>query len=530
MDVCVINPRPAQKIPAETAISVLRSSSIDSLSGHIIDLDVQRMDQVQMRSGLFQKRDVLLATVGADMMKSTLITELPTEMGIANNFLVLRAGPQLLPEYLLHFVRQPWVKKAARAANRGTVRQLAIPTDFFRDLQLPLPPVPEQEFLVRLFDKASLQPYQIALERSVNVSAALSQRLILSGLLAKQWPTLPLSELCELQRATSLTARRLRHSRFLLYSPHGIAPLTQAIMPSIISADDLPKTVSEVSTGDVLFSPARTERLSAKVSVIPDYDDVEPRLASNHFQVLRPGNKLLPEYLAALLSLPWLNRQLVQIGQIHGRLSRQFMERLDIPVPSIERQREILNALDAVPTLRLKAALEAAERLARALYNEGFSGRLTQHWRESYGDPNEVSRPVSSLSSVDGRPPERYTPSQRTARNTLIGQLSTIQTHVWSALCQRRAPLLIDDTDAIATFCSTLQPQATISPATLKSTLRQLAALGLVRQMSIPGPQNTFIGAFRRFRITESGRAQEDSALRDAQLLRDNIADPDWGQ
>ncbi|VVO77177.1 restriction endonuclease subunit S [Pseudomonas fluorescens] len=531
LEVCEVNPRPspADGLLPETAVSMLPHARVDQLTDLLLNYDVRPFSQTPGKAGLFRNNDVLVATRGPHAMKSALVQRLPTDVGVAQHFLVLRAGSELMPEYLLHFVQQPWFQLAARDMNRGTGHQLTIPTQFFRDLRLPLPPLQEQRILIELFRNASLAPYRTAVARARQLLDVLAQELLVSGHHAGSWPRHTLSKVCAFNPARLRPWESTPQSRVNYYSQAGVDWLTHEVEPERTTVEDLSHSCGEVHAGDVLFSFGPNALSRSTVCVVPSDDSVR-HFASTAFQVLRPTGAILPQYLACFMRLPWLGDQVRTISRTQGRLPRALFDRIELTLPPIHRQREIVESLSKVPTLRLRDALETAELLAQAMYREGFSGQLSRQWRESYAEVSALTASVQErLPATELAPQERFTPALRTARNSVSSQLSSVQARVWELLCDQRHPLVIDDPDAVAAFCLALQADVSVAPVALRRALQQLAALGLIRQMSIPGAQGTFMTAFRRCRVTELGRAAEDTAIRDAQLFRDNIADPEWG-
>jgi type I restriction enzyme S subunit len=531
LEVCEVNPRlsVADRPSLETAISVFVRAGVGTQTGQIVNYNVRPYGETSGRDGLFRNGDVLIATRGPEAMESTLVEQLPTEMGVAPHFQVLRASSELMPEYLLHFVQREEFQQAARSMNRGTSHQLTIPRQFFRDLRLPLPPLQEQYVLIELFRKASLDPYRAALAGACHLSDVLAHELLLAGEEARHRQKFTLSDLCNIDLGKRRPRKSAAHPEVFFYSGSGVDSLTHKVSPLLLRFKDLPKDSCEVWGGDVLFAfgPNRASRGSA--FVIPT-DDTARHYAHAALHVLRPTERVVPEYLAYFMRLPWLRDQIRNIASPRSpsQVSRALFHRIELPLPSIQRQREIVRLLSEIPTPRLRDALETATRLARAMYREGFSGQLSRQWRESHAKVSALAASVQELlPTTEAAPQEHYTPALRIARHSVVSQLSSVQVRIWELLCDQRHPLLIDDPDAVTAFCLNLQADVSVTPVALQRALQQLAALGLIRHMSIPGAQGTFITAFRRCRITELGRAAEDTASRDAQLFRDNIVDSD---
>ncbi|MDI3206797.1 restriction endonuclease subunit S [Pseudomonas shahriarae] len=531
LDVCEVNPKLSRvdHPPIGTNISFLRPRHIESNTSKGIDYQIQPFGKSFTNGVWFRNNDILIATRGSGTLNCALVANMPTALGIAEHFINLRHGEDLMPEYLVHFVQQPWFQAAAKATNRGTTHQLTIPIQFFRDMKLPLPPINEQRVLVELFKKGSLIPYDTALTRSRELIELLAQALMLAGKQAATWPKQKLSEVCTLNPPRARPREVNPNPNVHFYSASSVHPLSHVATPEKTTTDALSQSCSEVRGLDVLFSTIANSLSGNAAGVVPVQKEVL-HFASNAFQILRPSDAILPDYLAAFMRLPWLRDHTESIRGNQGRLSRALFDRIELPLPPIGQQREILDLLSQVPTTLMQDAVEKAKQLAQAMYREGFTGQLSRSWREAYDQVSTLTAPVREPMPIAAPVlVEQYNPVLRTARQTVLAQLSAVQLRVWALLCDRRHPLLIDDPDTVATFCLDLQSDAEITPVALRRTLLQLSALGLIRHTSIPTAQRTFMTAFRRCRVDEFGRAGEDSAHRDAQLVRDAIEASDKG-
>ena len=113
----------------------------------------------------------------------------------------------------------------------------------------------------------------------------------------------------------------------------------------------------------------------------------------------------------------------------------------------------------------------------------------------------------------------------------MIGQLSSFQHEVWNTLrFEWRGSVLADDPVAFEEFCTSPQTAWRLEGFAagreqVRRALDQLAAMGLIRKMSLPRPDSTtgrteYLTAFRPLREAEYGsRPEEDTALADAERL-----------
>ena len=117
----------------------------------------------------------------------------------------------------------------------------------------------------------------------------------------------------------------------------------QGNLLAILHPDLLLEDISEkhmLCAGDVLFAAKGTKNFA---TVFENHN--EPSVASTSFFVIRPTDKkLLPQYLSWVLNSP--TTQILLKGQAIGTsipsISKQVLENLEIAIPSIDKQKAIL--------------------------------------------------------------------------------------------------------------------------------------------------------------------------------------------
>ena len=117
----------------------------------------------------------------------------------------------------------------------------------------------------------------------------------------------------------------------------------QGNLLAILHPDLLLEDISEkhmLCAGDVLFAAKGTKNFA---TVFENHN--EPSVASTSFFVIRPTDKkLLPQYLSWVLNSP--TTQILLKGQAIGTsipsISIQVLENLEIAIPSIDKQKAIL--------------------------------------------------------------------------------------------------------------------------------------------------------------------------------------------
>lgn len=113
---------------------------------------------------------------------------------------------------------------------------------------------------------------------------------------------------------------------------------------------------------------------------------IEDCVHQNHLIRVRPLDGLLPEYLEAVWNSPQNRATLTDVASSSSglhTLSVSKLKQISIPVPAVDRQHELVAAVDEVRDARRRLALAvtaAAGRrnaLRRSLLAAAFSGRLT---------------------------------------------------------------------------------------------------------------------------------------------------------
>ena len=101
-----------------------------------------------------------------------------------------------------------------------------------------------------------------------------------------------------------------------------------------------------------------------------------PKVCSTGFAVIRPGKRLQPEFLRCLPFTEPLARQLValQCGTNYPAVNERDVERLWIPVPSLDEQQGIARILDAIDSLiaKISRSSDAAFNVKKSLYQHLF--------------------------------------------------------------------------------------------------------------------------------------------------------------
>ncbi len=157
-EVCAINPKlEASEIPvANATVTFIPMAAVDEASGGIARPESRSYGQVAKGYTPFKENDVLFAKITPCMQngKAAIARNLYHGLGFGSTeFHVLRPSASLLPRWVFAFIRQPSFRSAAEASFTGSAGQQRVPADFLKKALIPVPPLAEQERIVKLLDE-----------------------------------------------------------------------------------------------------------------------------------------------------------------------------------------------------------------------------------------------------------------------------------------------------------------------------------------------------------------------------------------
>jgi len=324
-----------------------------------------------------------------------------------------------------------------------------------------------------------------------------------------EWPIVPLLAVCTLNPKLEVDVRPAADTR-VTYVPMAAVDerLAGITAPEVRNYAEVQKGYTPFAEGDVLFAKVTPCMQNGKAAIASDLIG-GIGFGSTEFHVLRPDTRLiLAEYLLHFVRQRQFREQAKAAFVGTGGLQRvppDFFKRVKLPLPSLPEQRRIVEALRHVSPQPFRSAIEQAKRLQSALITEALSGRLTAAWREQHAQAlAEAARerdarlgapaPRVTVRITEHAPTERRTDLARPRRQAVIEQLSSFQHEVWNTLrFEWRGAVLADDPLAFEEFCTSPQTAWRLEGfaagrEAVRRALEQLAAMGLIRKMSLPRP------------------------------------------
>lgn len=341
----------------------------------------------EVKSGLhpFIEGDVLMAKITPSMEngKTAVVRGMTSPLGFGSTeFHVLRCHDELLPEYLYYWLYRDTFRAEAKRNMKGTAGQLRVPATWLEQTPIVLAPLDVQATLVQEFEEefSKVDAAGELLERSA-VRLRRYQRAFLRQV-CEPWPRAPLREICSVH--IGATPSRKVSSFWGGNIPWVVSKDLHArrvwTTEERITEEGLAKTSTQLhEPGTVLLGTigqGPTRGMSAILEI--------EACTSQNLAALRPKDRdqLSPEWLMHVLDSQYQELRSLGSGNNQKALNKTVVESVEIPLPPVERQRELVVEIDRQLTMATKTneVVELGSRraasLKQAMLAAGFSGNL----------------------------------------------------------------------------------------------------------------------------------------------------------
>jgi type I restriction enzyme S subunit len=337
----------------------------------------------------FADGDVLLAKITPCFENGKLGIAKGLTNGIgfgSSEYFVFRPDRTISKEWLYYYLSREEFRTEGAERMSGAVGHKRVSRDFVENYPIPIPPLPEQQRIVDILDKAleGLATTRADAEKNLQNSRALFESHLQSVFTQgdSNHKRFRLEDVCD-----DITVGHVG-SMATRYKQSGIPFLrSQNIRPFRISLDNLvfideqfhrSLAKSALHPGDVAI--VRTG-YPGTAAVIPDS---LPECNCSDLVIARPGKAIDSHYLALFFNSDH-GKDLVA-GRLVGAAQKHFnvtaAKQVAISLPSLVEQRRIVRKLDifSAETRRLESIyhqkLTALDALKRSLLHHAFSGEL----------------------------------------------------------------------------------------------------------------------------------------------------------
>ncbi len=344
-----------------------------------------------MKRGRIQRGDILVVKDGATTGKTATVREnFPfPEAAINEHVFLLRIdNAKALPEFVGYFLFDPVGQQQILSNFRGAAIG-GIAQDFVRNVHVPLPPLAEQERLVKLLDEADeLRKLRAQADRrTVALIPAIFHEMFGDPIANDQkWKREVFSNLLDgIDGGWSPTC----HDRSVEADEWGILKLGAVTTCKYIDTENkalpenfAPRPELEVKAGDLLFTRKNTYELVAACALV---FETRPKLMLSDLIFrfrLEPGVELNPVYLWGLLTVPGKRRQVQTLaGGSAGsmpNISKGRLLTLPIEVPPLPLQKEFAACVSEIRAMQAdqSASRKRLDDLFQSMLHRAFEGEL----------------------------------------------------------------------------------------------------------------------------------------------------------
>ena len=329
--------------------------------------------------------DTVFSTVRPYLEKIAFIDDSLDGEFASTGFCVLRPGPKVLPRYLFQFSVSRQMLDQVLIHQRG-VSYPAVLDKNVRATAIPLPPLNEQRRIVDILEDhlsrldAADAGLALSLRRLASYeSAALSR--------CRDGDERPLSDMTEIQGGIQKQPKRAPKQN--AYPFLRVANVTKSGLQldevHLVELFEGELDRLRLRPGDLLVVEGNGSASQIGRAALWD-GSIEDCVHQNHLIRVRPMPGLSAAYLEAVWNSPQSRRQLTDLASSSSglhTLSVSKLKTLKIPIPTLERQQELVAVVQDIRDRRSRLAIELdsavsrAKRLRRALLAAAFSGRLT---------------------------------------------------------------------------------------------------------------------------------------------------------
>ncbi len=338
---------------------------------------------------LIKENDVLFATVRPTLQRIAIVPEHLNNQVCSTGYFVLRPKNEIHHRFVFYWLFSNDFMEQMENLQKGASYP-AVTDAEVRAQKIPLPPLPEQKRLVTLLDEAfeSIATAKANAQQNLKNARALFESH-LNEVFSKRgegWEEKKLGDLCQkITKGSSpkwqgidyvedeavlfVTSENVGEYRLLLSKPKYVEwKFNEKEKKSILQKGDVLTNIVGASIGrTAIFDIDAIANINQAVCLIR----CEPTLLHN-------------SYLSHLLNSPVFREVLHdnEVDNARANLSLGFFSNLQIPLPPVDEQKEIVVKLDIfrTETQRLEALysrkIAALDELKKALLHRAFAGEL----------------------------------------------------------------------------------------------------------------------------------------------------------
>ena len=403
-EIAEINPKlPANGLGDNLEVSFVPMKSVEERTNTVHLVESRRIGTVRKGYTPFIDGDVILAKITPCLEngKCAVLHGLKNGIGFGSTeFHVSRPSKGVLAEFLFHFFNQEGFRRYARNNMTGSVGQKRVPTQFFRDLNIPLPPMEEQERIVakieELFSEldagveglkkaqAQLKTYRQSVLKHA-FEGRLTNDNIKDGQLPDGWSEFLTKQIAEVRLGRQRSPKNATGDFLCRYIRAANITWSGINLEDVKVMNFSPReqSVYRLQEGDVLLNEASGSVSEVGKSAIW-YGEIEGCCFQNTVIRVRPGERVGSKFLQLRFYYDAISENFRSIARGVGihHLGAEALSNWKILVPSLDEQQRIVAEIESRLSVcdkmeeAIRAGLKQSEALRQSILKKAFEGRL----------------------------------------------------------------------------------------------------------------------------------------------------------
>lgn len=356
--------------------------------GRIINHTKQKVTEKALSKLRILPKDSVLLCCTASVGEYA-ITNIEITTNQQFNGLVVKNKKELNPIYLMHYC-SILKDKLLNLSGKTTIDFIAISK--LKNLEIPLPPLSEQQAIVEKLDAAFalIDQAKANIEKNVQNAKELFQSKLnqIFSQKGEGWEERKLGEVCIIKPPKKEAKEVVGVEDLVTFLPmEDLGICAKETTPNKArKLKEVSGSYTYFKEGDILLAKITPCFENGKLSIARNLVN-KIGFGSSEYVVFRTNKELLNEYLFYFLSRDTFRaegKRKMQGAVGHKRISKEFIEDALIYLPSLQTQQEIVSQLDALSeqTKQLEAKYQTKlgnlEELRKSILEKAFKGELVQ--------------------------------------------------------------------------------------------------------------------------------------------------------
>lgn len=344
-------------------------ASIDNQKHSITSYTQTKLSEAPSRAQqCVKKEDILVSLVRPNLKNVAIVGDDENNLVASSGFCVLRAGEDLLPQYVFQFVCSDkftdYLVGLTAGANYPAVRE-----DDVRNAIVPVPPLEEQSRIVAELDLLTgiIDKQNAQLKELDNLAQAIFYDMFGDPIEnPKGWEIKKLGDVSTSvsygTSSPSSTVGKYKYLRMNNITYEGFLDLTDL---KYIDMDDAEFEKYSVREGDVLFNRTNSMDLIGKTTYI---HDMEPMIIAGYIIRVRLADSVLPVYVSKFMNTPAMKKKLrgMAKGAVNqANINSKELKNIDIPLPPLALQQSFAEKIQSIENqkAKIKASIVETQKL-----------------------------------------------------------------------------------------------------------------------------------------------------------------------